>query len=73
MEKVFTKLKNNIDFAYKRNSNTPRCALYFNLSLNHEQNAGVYSLMTRLFMQGTKNRSAQALSEELDKYAIENA
>lgn len=71
MEKAFTKLKNGIDFAYKRNFNTPRCALYFNLSLNQEQNAGVYSLMTRLFMQGTKNRSAQALSEELDKYAIE--
>ena len=73
MEKAFTKLKNDIDFAYKRNLNTPRCALYFNLSLNQKQNAGVYSLMTRLFMQGTKTRSAQALSEELDKYAIEFA
>lgn len=71
MEKAFTKLKNDIDFAYKRNLNTPRCALYFNLSLNQKQNAGVYSLMTRLFMQGTKTRSAQVLSEELDKYAIE--
>lgn len=72
MDKVITKLKNNIDFAYKRNKNTPRCAFYFNLSLpDIPVGAGVYSLMTRLFMQGTKKYSAQKLSEELDKYAIE--
>ncbi len=72
MDKNFTKLKNNIDFAYKRNKNTPRCAMYFNLSLHETQvSAGVYSLMTRLFMQGTKKYTAQQLSEELDKYAIE--
>lgn len=65
------KLENNIEFAYKRNENTPRVALYFNFSLNHNTQAGVNSLMTRLFMQGTKKRSAQSLSEELDKYAIE--
>ena len=67
-----TKLRNNIDFAYKRNPDTPRTAFYLNMSLNNpETKPGVYSLMTRLFMQGTKSRSAQALSEELDKYAIE--
>ncbi len=72
MDKNFTKLKNNIDFAYKRNQNTPRCALYFNLSLPDTQvSAGVYSLMTRLFMQGTEKYTAQQLSEELDRYAIE--
>lgn len=72
MDKIFTKLKNNIDFAYKRNQNTPRCALYFNLSLPDTQvGAGVYSLMTRFFMQGTQKYTAQQLSEELDKYAIE--
>lgn len=72
MDKKFTKLKNNIDFAYKRNPNTPRCALYFNMALTDFQTpAGVYSLMTRLFMQGTEKYTAQELSEELDKYAIE--
>lgn len=65
------KLSNNIDFAYKKNPNTPRVAVNFNLSLPKAQNPGVNSLMTRLFMQGTKKRSAQQLSEELDKYAIE--
>ena len=71
MSKTISRLKNNIDFVYKRNFNTPRVALYLNVSLNTPQPAGVYSLMTRLFMQGTKTRSAQQISEELDKYAIE--
>ena len=72
MDTKITKLKNNIEFAYKRNKNTPRIAFYLNFSLNNPlPDPGVYSLMVRLFMQGTKKRSAQALSEELDKYAIE--
>lgn len=71
-DKKITKLKNNIDFVYKRNKNTPRSALYLNFSLNNQDiPAGVYSLMVRLFMQGTKKYSAQQLSEELDKYAID--
>ena len=72
MDTKFKKLSNNIEFAYKRNKNTPRTAFYLNFSLNNPlPEPGVYSLMVRLFMQGTKTRSAQALSEELDKYAIE--
>lgn len=72
MDTKFEKLSNNIEFAYKRNKNTPRTAFYLNFSLNNPlPEPGVYSLMVRLFMQGTKTRSAQALSEELDKYAIE--
>lgn len=66
------KLKNNIDFVHKNNPNTPRIALYLNMSMDGMKvGAGVNSLMIRLFMQGTKNRSAQQLSEELDRYAIE--
>ena len=72
MTTKITKLKNNIEFAYKRNPNTPRVAFYLNFSLNNPSSqAGVYSLMVWLFMQGTKSRTAQQLSEELDKYAIE--
>lgn len=72
MTTKITKLKNNIEFAYKRNPDTPRVAFYLNFSLNNPSSkAGVYSLMVRLFMQGTKNKTAQQLSEELDKYAIE--
>ena len=72
MDKKIFNLKNNIEVLYKRNRNTPRVALCFNLSLNDPvPNPGDYTLMTRLFMQGTKNRSAEQLAEELDRYAIE--
>lgn len=72
METKITELKNKIEFAYKRNPNTPRVAFYLNFSINnYPKNPGMYSLLVRLFMQGTKNRTAQQLSEELDKYAIE--
>lgn len=72
MDTKITKLNNNIEFAYKRNPNTPRVAFYLNFSLNKPSLLpGVYSLMVRLFMQGTKSRTAQQLSEELDKYAID--
>lgn len=72
METKITELKNKIEFAYKRNPNSPRVAFYLNFSINnYPKNPGMYSLLVRLFMQGTKNRTAQQLSEELDKYAIE--
>lgn len=72
MDTKVSKLQNNIDFIYKNNKNTPRAALVLNISLP-EVNvpAGILSLMVKLFMQGTKNRTAQQLSEELDKYAID--
>ncbi len=72
MNNKISKLKNNIEFAYVQNENTPRIAMSVNFSLNKPStNAGEYSLMSRLFMQGTKTRSAQQLADELDKYAIE--
>ncbi len=72
MNEKFSKLKNNISFIYKKNPDTPRSALNFNLSLpSVDVPAGIYCLMVRLFMQGTKTRSAQQLSRELDRYAIE--
>lgn len=65
-------LDNGIELFYKRNANTPRVALCFNFSLNNPlPKPGVYSLMARLFMQGTKNRSAKQLADDLDKFAIE--
>ena len=72
MNKQITNLNNNIEFFYKRNENTPRVALCMNFSINSpEKSAGIYVLMTRLFLQGTKNRTAEKLAEELDSYAIE--
>lgn len=72
MSNNITKLDNNIEFFYKRNENTPRVALCLNFSVNQpEKGAGIYSVMSRLFMQGTKTRTAEQISEELDKYAID--
>ena len=66
------RLNNNIDLFYKRNENTPRAAFCMNFSLNQvEKFPGLYAVMTRLFMQGTKNRTAEQLAEEFDRYAIE--
>lgn len=72
MNSRITNLNNNIEIFYKRNENTPRVALCMNFSLNDiHKGAGVYALMTRLFLQGTKNRTAEQLADELDSYAIE--
>ncbi len=65
-------LKNGTKFLYKKSDNTPRTAFCLNFSLNQEEAIpGLYSVMTRLFMQGTKNRTAEELAQELDEYAIE--
>jgi zinc protease len=70
--KEITKLNNNIELIYKQNKNTARAALSFNYSLNvPEKTAGTYLIMARLFMQGTKTRTAQQIAEDLDRYAIE--
>lgn len=65
-------LKNNIKSVYKQNKNTPRVALTLNFSINEEEKtAGIYCLMSRLLMQGTKNRASEQLAKELDENAIE--
>ena len=72
MNTKISKLKNKTEFFYKRNKNTPRVALCLNMkSENYEPKAGVETLMARLFMQGTKNRTAEEIANELDSYAIE--
>lgn len=72
MTKTISKLKNNIDYVYKKNDNTPRMALCLNLSINDaEKIPGIYSLMARLLLQGTKNYSSEQLANEFEKYAID--
>ena len=70
-QKIF-KLENNTEVFCKKNPNTPRIALCFNIkSSKAEITPGVEGIMARLFMQGTKNRSAEDIANELDSYAIE--
>ncbi len=65
-------LDNNIPLALKQNKNTPRQALCFYFKITTpEKKAGLYSVLNRLFLQGTKNRSAQQLADELDENAID--
>lgn len=70
--KKIKELKNGIKFLYKESKNTPRTTLCIDFSLNQEEEIpGLYAVMTRLFMQGTTNRTAEELAKELDEYAIE--
>lgn len=72
MNTKLLRLKNNTEVFFKKTPNTPRVALCFNLRAdNGSKEPGVDSLMARLFMQGTKNRTAEELANELDAYAIE--
>lgn len=65
-------LKNNIKAVYRQNKNTPRVGFSFNFSINNaEILAGTYCLMSRLLLQGTKNRTSEQLAQELDENAIE--
>jgi len=72
MDREISKLKNNINYIYKENQNTPRMALCFNLSVNNaEKFPGVYSLIARLLLQGTTNYNSEQLATEFEKYAID--
>ncbi len=72
MVKEISKLKNNIEYIYKKNDNTPRFALCLNFSINEpEKIAGVYSLMAKLLLQGTKKNNSEELANEFEKYAID--
>lgn len=65
-------LDNNIPLILKENKNTPRHAMCFYFKIAEpEKKAGVYTLLNRLFLQGTKNRTAEALAQELDENAID--
>lgn len=70
MKKI--KLSNGITVVLKFNKNTPRIALSFYLSLeNQEKRAGIYDLLNRLFLQGTKTRTAEDIAKETEENAID--
>ncbi len=72
MNRQISKLKNNIDYIYKQNKNTPRMAFCLNFSINQtEKSAGIYTLMARLLLQGTKKYNSEELANEFEKYAID--
>lgn len=67
-----SKLQNEVQFIYRQNKNTPRMAFCLNFSINQpEQTAGIYTLMARLLLQGTKKYNSEQLANEFEKYAID--
>ena len=69
-----SKLQNDVQFIYKQNKNTPRMALCLNFSINQpEEIPGIYTLMARLLLQGTKKYNSEQLANEFEKYAIDFA
>ena len=65
-------LANGIKSVYKKNNETPRIALTMNVSINDEERvSGVYSLMTRLLLQGTNKYNNEELATILDENGIE--
>lgn len=65
-------LENNMPVVLKKNENTPRHAVCFYMKINKpESRAGLYTILNRLFLQGTKKRSAEELANVLDENAIE--
>ncbi len=72
MENKITRLKNDIEFFYKRNQDTPRAALCINFALcDYNNKPGVNGLMARLLFQGTKTKTAEQIAEEFDSCGID--
>ena len=70
MNKTF--LSNGITVISQVNKNTPRTAVTFYLCLDKpEEKAGVNVLLNRLFLQGTKKRSAEEIANETEENAID--
>ena len=72
MEKMF-ELSNGLKVIFKKNPETPRIAINFFIGMGiiDEKKAGETSLITKLLLQGTTNRSAKEIAEQTDFYGVE--
>lgn len=67
-----TNLDNGINLITKINKKTPRIAFTLYLKINEQEKySGLYSLLNRLFFQGTKKYSSSELANILEENAIE--
>lgn len=70
MEKIL--LKNDVKLICKMARNTPRIALTCFVNIKEcEKIPGIYTLLNRLFTQGTKTRSAEQIAYEVEKNALD--
>ena len=66
------KLNNGINLITKINKKTPRIAFTLYLKINEQEKySGLYSLLNRLFFQGSKKYSSSELANILEENAIE--
>src|SRR5574344_1054579 len=64
-------LSDGLKVVFDMQKNTPRIALTIAFSIKgNDWNPGVISVLNRLFLQGTKKRTAEQLANELDENAI---
>ncbi len=65
-------LTNGINVIIKKNNNTPRTAVIMYVKLNEdEKKTGIYYLLSRLFLKGTKTKSSEEIANILDENAID--
>ncbi len=66
--------KDNIDIILQNTKNTPRMAvcMYFSIDIP-EKYAGVYTLFSKLLLQGTKTRTAEELAGIIESNGIETS
>ena len=70
MKKIL--LNNNINLICKTTKNTPRVALTCYVNINEtEKIPGLYSVLNKLFVQGTKKRSAEQIAYEMEINALD--
>lgn len=65
-------LKNGIKTILKKNTNTPRIAfvMYSNFNID-EKKAGLYYLLTRMLIKGTKTKTSEQIASILEDNAID--
>lgn len=70
MEKIL--LENGINLICKTARNTPRIALTCFVKITQtEKIAGIYSMLNRLFTQGTKTRNSEQIAYEVEKNGLD--
>lgn len=70
MEKIL--LNNNVNLIFKSAKNTPRVALTCFVNIDKQESVpGIYSILNRLFLQGTKKRTAEQIAYEIEKNGLD--
>lgn len=65
-------IKDGVDIIINNRKNTPRCAVCFYFAIDEaEKYSGIYGLLAKLLLQGTKTRDSKTLARELENNCID--